>query len=149
MYKPSKCSIVASGFSQRAPVMLQGQKVSYCNEAVQLGISLDTRFDGGAHLQLLMSRGPGRMKCLHAELINLGMPMQALLTSMRTRMIPAATFGIELVVQVPYADKHLNALQAKWLRAALGCHSVPRIVMMARLSLGFKTACRRQHGHEP
>ena len=81
MYKPSKCSIVASGFSQRAPVMLQGQEVNYCNEAVQLGISLDTRFDGGAHLQLLMSRGPGRMKCLLAELINLGMPMQALLTS--------------------------------------------------------------------
>ena len=28
MYKPSKRSIVASGFSQRAPVMLQGQKVN-------------------------------------------------------------------------------------------------------------------------
>ena len=135
MYKPSKCSIVASGFSQRAPVMLQGQEVNYCNEAVQLGISLDTRFDGGAHLQLLMSRGPGRMKCLLAELINLGMPMQALLTSMRTRMTPAATFGIELVVQVPYADKLLNALQAKWLRSALGCHSVPRVVMMAELGI--------------
>ncbi|CAE7837306.1 unnamed protein product [Symbiodinium sp. CCMP2592] len=135
MYKPSKCSIVASGFSQRAPVMLQGQKVNYCNEAVQLGISLDTRFDGAAHLQLIMSRGPGRMKCLLAELINLGMPMQALLTSMRTRMTPAATFGIELVVQVPYADKHLNALQAKWLRTALGCYSVPRIVMMAELGI--------------
>ena len=135
MYKPSKCSIVASGFSQRAPVMLQGQEVNYCNEAVQLGISLDTRFDGGAHLQLLMSRRPGRMKCLLAELINLGMPMQALLTSMRTRMTPAATFGIELVVQVPYADKLLNALQAKWLRSALGCHSVPRVVMMAELGI--------------
>jgi len=135
MYKPSKCSIVASGFSQRAPVMLQGQEVNYCNEAVQLGISLDTRFDGEAHLQLLMSRGPGRMKCLVAELMNLGMPMQALITSMRTRMTPAATFGIELVVQMPYADKHLNALQAKWLRSALGCHSVPRVVMMAELGI--------------
>ena len=49
--------------------------------------------------------------------------------------IPAATFGIELVVEVPHAHKHLNALQAKWLRAALGWYSVPRIVMMAELGI--------------
>ena len=135
MYKPSKCSVVASGFSQRAPINLQGSAVHYVTDAVQLGISLDTRFDGAAHLQLIMARGPGRMKCLIAELVNLGMPMQALLSSMRTRLTPAVTFGIELVIQIPYAEKHLNGLQAKWMRAALGCLTVPRVVMMLELGI--------------
>ena len=35
-------------------------------------------------------------------------------------MTPAATFGIELVVQVPCADKLLNALQAKMVALSFG-----------------------------
>ena len=49
---------------------------------------------------------------------------------MQVRMLPAFTFGLELVVHVLGFEKKINALQAVWFRTALGCVSVPRVVVM-------------------
>ena len=60
--------------------------------------------------------------------------------------IAAVTGDIEFVVQVPYADNHVNALQAKWARAVLACCCFRRIVMMTQVGMGdrlFATASAR------
>ena len=74
------------------------------------------------------------LKCLITEFVNVGMPKQALLTSMPARMAPASSFVVALVVHAPCAHKHVNASQAKKSPAALGCYSdllCARVVILA------------------
>eukprot|EP00435_Cladocopium_sp_Y103_P050340 s1589_g15.t1 len=130
LYKPGKNHVVANGFYCRMPIPLQGSMVEYKDDAVQLGCAVDTRFDGTAHLHHILSRGPRKLHQLLGELVNLGLPFAAFRASMQTRMLPAAAFGLELVVRVPGFEKKLNAMQAFWFGTALGCVSVPRVVLM-------------------
>eukprot|EP00435_Cladocopium_sp_Y103_P071863 s2526_g38.t1 len=104
--------------------------VEYKDDAVQLGCAVDTRFDGTAHLQHILTRGPRKLHQLLGEFVNLGLPLAAFKASMQTRMLPAAVFGVELVVHVPSFEKKANAMQALWFRTALGCVAVPRVVLM-------------------
>eukprot|EP00435_Cladocopium_sp_Y103_P075802 s164_g65.t1 len=130
LYKPGKNHIVACGFQHRAPIPLQGSTVEYTEEATQLGCSVNMQFDGSAHLQFILSRGPGKMFQLMGELVSLGLPFAAVRASLMNRVLPSAAFGIELVVHVPGFEKKLNSLQAFWLRKALGCGQIPRVVLM-------------------
>ena len=59
---------------------------------------LDTRSDGRAHIHHTLFRGPSKMHVLILDLTMLGLPMHALLLSVRTRLVPAVAFGVELVV---------------------------------------------------
>eukprot|EP00435_Cladocopium_sp_Y103_P047147 s873_g13.t1 len=121
LYKPGKNHVVARGFPQRPPIPLQGSMAEYRESAVQLGCAMDSRFDGTSHLELILSRGPWKMIQVLHELMNLGLPFAALRASLLNRVLPAAAFGIELVVHVSGFEKKLNALQVFWLRKALGC----------------------------
>ena len=56
------------------------------------------RFDGSAHLQLILTRGQGKMFQLMSELVSLGLPFAALRAAMKNRVLPSAHFGIEWVV---------------------------------------------------
>ena len=136
VYKQGKSKVLARDFSKRRPLQLQGSPVEFAEQHVQLGIMLDTRFDGRAHLHHILSRGSSRMHVLILELTMLGLPMHALLLSVRTRLIPAVAFGVELVVHIPYSDKQFNSTQASWMRKISGCNLVPRIVLL--WELGFR-----------
>ena len=135
-YKQRKSKVLARDFSKRRPLQLQGSAVEFAEQHVQLGIMLDTRFDGRAHLHHILSRGSSRMLVLILELTMLGLPMHALLLSVRTRLIRAVAIGVELVVHIPYSDKQLNSMQASWMRKISGCNLVPRIVLL--WELGFR-----------
>ena len=135
LYKPGKNHVVACGFPQRAPIPLQGSMAEYTDSSVQLGCALDSRFDETAHLELILSRGPWKIIQVLHELMNLGLPFTALRASLLNRVLPAAAFGIELVVHVSGFEKKLNSLQAFWLRKALGCGAIPRIVLMRELGI--------------
>ena len=63
------------------------------------------------------------MHALILELTMLGLPMHALLLSVRTRLVPAVAFGVELVVHIPFSEKQLSSMQASWIKklVALWC----------------------------
>eukprot|EP00435_Cladocopium_sp_Y103_P041027 s2238_g11.t1 len=64
--------------------------------------------------------------------------MQALLVATFSRVLPAASFGMEVVVHVAGYDKLLNSLQATWMGKVLGCIAVPRTVMMHELGITLR-----------
>ena len=76
------------------------------------------------------------MHLLMLELSTLGLPMHALLLSVRTRMLPSVAFGVELVVHTPCSDKQLNSMQGSWMKKISGCALVPRVVLL--WELGFQ-----------
>ena len=96
----------------------------YTDSSVQLGCALDSRFDGTAHLELILSRGPWKMIQVLHELMNLGLPFTALRASLLNRVLPAAAFGIELVVHVSGFEKKLNSLSSFLASKGVGvwCH---------------------------
>ena len=128
VYKQGKNKVVVNNFARRRPLQLQGSEVEFADQHVQLGIVLDTRYDGRAHLHHILSRGSSKMHLLLLELSTLGLPMHALLLSVRTRMLPSVAFGVELVVHTPCSDKQLNSMQASWMMKISGCALVPRVV---------------------
>ena len=136
VYKQGKNKVVVNNFARRRPLQLQGSEVEFADQHVQLGIVLDTRYDGRAHLHHILSRGSSKMHLLLLELSTLGLPMHALLLSVRTRMLPSVAFGVELVVHTPCSDKQLNSMQASWKKKISGCALVPRVVLL--WELGFQ-----------
>eukprot|EP00435_Cladocopium_sp_Y103_P056982 s223_g19.t1 len=116
MYKAGKCKIVANGFVHRKPISLQGSLVEYSDNAVQLGCCVDSKYDASAHLSLILTKGRQKMAQLQSDMLHLGLPMQALMAAVFSRVQPAATYGMELVVHLPGFEKQLNGLQATWMK---------------------------------
>lgn len=112
LYKPGKTFVVANGFSSRTPLALQRPTVEHQHDAVQLGCAADIRFDGTAHLQHILSRGPRKLHQLLGGRVNVALPFAALKTSRQTRMLPAPAFGLGLVVRMPGFETKRDALQA-------------------------------------
>ena len=56
LYKRGENVVVASGFSCRMPIPLQGSSVEYKDDAIQLGCDVNTRFDDTTHLQHFLPR---------------------------------------------------------------------------------------------
>ena len=135
VYKAGKNCILAHGFAKVRPLVLQGSRVDFVDSHVQLGVSLGAQFDGRAHLQCILSRGPSKMHMLLTELSSAGFPMHALLLAFRTRLLPSASHAIELTVQVPFFEKQVNGLQASLLKKILRCYAVLRVVLMHELGV--------------
>ena len=100
LYKPGKNNIVASRFVWCEPIQLQGFMVQYVDSTMQLGYSIDHSFDGSSHLHHILARGNGKMIQLLADMKTLRMPMQALIHTFHTRLMPAILYGVELTVHV-------------------------------------------------
>ena len=72
---------------------------------------------------------------LLADMKTLCMPMQALIHTFHTRLMPAMLYGVELTVHVAKFDKLFNGLQATCLRRLLACCGLPRIVLLHELGI--------------
>ena len=122
-----KNHIVASRFAWREPIQLQGFMVQYVDSTAQLGYSIDHSLDGSSHLHHILARGNGKMIQLLADMKNLCMPMQALIHTFHTRLMPAMLYGVELTVHVAKFDKlqraagHLFAPVVGLLWSASNC----------------------------
>ncbi|CAE7227383.1 unnamed protein product [Symbiodinium microadriaticum] len=135
VYTQGKNKVVVNSSAKRRPLQLHGSQVEFADQHVQLGVVLDTRYDGRSHLHHILSRGSSKMYLLMLELSMLGLPMHALLLSVRARLLPSVAFGVELVVHILCSEKQLNSMQASWMKKITGCALVPRAVLL--WELGF------------
>eukprot|EP00435_Cladocopium_sp_Y103_P034757 s2453_g9.t1 len=90
MYKAGKCKIVANGFVHKKPISLQGSLAQCSDNAVQLGCCVDSKYDASAQLSLILTQGRQKMAQLQSDMLNLGLPVQALVAALLSRVQPGS-----------------------------------------------------------
>jgi hypothetical protein len=133
---PGKTEVTSKSFTNRRPIECEGEPIQYAESHRALGIRDPDKTNSLAQLGDVLGKGRKVTGAIINACIQSEFPMAVLLSSIEIRIYPSGTFGAELTIHHPSADKMLNRFQA-WLhrRILRVAAVVPRIVVMRELGV--------------